>query len=204
MPRNALRGASPRQAVEKGQFGISLRCILAVMALVTGLYQFTPVAAEGESATVPRELLPTGVHITPTAAEGAIFQALNPDLPSNPDFVAGQAVTTAVSPDGNTLLILTSGYNRNTSPTGSRIPEESNEYIFVYDISGNEPVKRQVLQAPNTFNGKAWPLGCHAFYVSGGGDNNVHVFAQQAGSWSEDGSAISLSHSAGHGLDTPL
>jgi DNA-binding beta-propeller fold protein YncE len=147
--------------------------------------------------------LPTGVYITPTAAEGAIFQALNPDLPSNPDFVAGQAVTTAVSPDGNTLLILTSGYNRNNNPTGSRIAQESNEYIFVYHIAGDTPVKRQVLQVPNTFNGMAWHPSGHAFYVSGGADDNVHVFAQQDGSWSEDGNPISLGHTTGSGLDTP-
>jgi len=57
--------------------------------------------------------------MTPTAAEGAIFQPLNPDLPNNPDFTAGQAVATIISPDGNTLLILTSGFNRNFAPDGS-------------------------------------------------------------------------------------
>jgi hypothetical protein len=101
--------------------------MLAVMALVTALGRMTPVAARGQHQADPAELLPTRVHITPTAAEGAIFQALNPDLPSNPDFLAGQAVTTAISPDGNTLLILTRGYNRHNDPTGRRIPEESNE-----------------------------------------------------------------------------
>ena len=62
--------------------------------------------------------LPTGAFITPTAAAGADFRPLNPDLPTRPDFVAGQAVSTAVSPDGNTLLVLTSGYNRNNGPDG--------------------------------------------------------------------------------------
>src|SRR5262249_50148717 len=61
------------------------------------------------------ELLPTGVRVTPEAAEGALLQPLNPDLPALPDFVAGQAVTTAVSPDGQMLLVLTSGYNRNNA-----------------------------------------------------------------------------------------
>ena len=100
------------------------------MALLTTLGCLIPVAAQGEPPVVPGELLPTGVRITPTAAEGAIFQPLNPDLPSNSEFLAGQAVTTAVSPDGNTLLILTSGYNRTNDPTGRRIHEESNEYVF--------------------------------------------------------------------------
>jgi hypothetical protein len=62
------------------------------------------------------ELLPTGVRITPEVVEGSLFQPLNPDLPGRPDFVAGQAVTGTSSPDGQTLLILTSGYNECVPP----------------------------------------------------------------------------------------
>jgi hypothetical protein len=90
-------------------------------------------------------MLPSGVRITPTAAPGALFEPLHPDLPMRPDCIAGQAVTTAVSPDGTTLLIVTSGYNRNDGPNGALVPEESRESIFVYDITGKQPVKRQVL-----------------------------------------------------------
>jgi YVTN family beta-propeller protein len=201
MARTALRRTSLRRTADQGRFGMSLRAILAIMALVTALGRLTSVAAWGESQAVPGELLPTGVHITPTAAEGAIFQALNPDLPLNPDFLAGQAVTTAVSPDGNTLLILTSGYNRNNDPTGRRIPEESNEYVFVYDISSDAPVKRQVLQVPNTFNGIAWHPNGQEFYVAGGTNDNVHTFALQGGLWSVSGTPISLAHTTGEGLD---
>src|SRR5579862_1546557 len=57
--------------------------------------------AESNSA----ELLPTGQAITPEAAAGARFQNLNPGLPGYPDHLAGQAVTTAISHDGRTLLI---------------------------------------------------------------------------------------------------
>src|SRR5579863_5746061 len=59
-----------------------------------------------------RQVLPSGMTITPMAAPGAFFVSLNPDLPGLPSFVAGQPVTTAMSPDGATLLVLTSGYNR--------------------------------------------------------------------------------------------
>ena len=200
MARRALRGASPLRAAEKGHLGMGLQRIVAVMALVTTLGCLIPVAAQGEPPVVPGELLPTGVRITPTAAEGAIFQPLNPDLPSNSEFLAGQAVTTAVSPDGNTLLILTSGYNRTNDPTGRRIPEESNEYVFVYDISGEVPVKRQALQVPNTFNGIAWHPTGQEFYVAGGVNDNVHTFALQGGLWSTAGTPISLGHEAGEGL----
>src|SRR5450830_770237 len=50
--------------------------------------------------------------ITPLAVPYARFETLNPDLPGMPDWLAGQAVTTVVSPDNKTLLVLTSGYNR--------------------------------------------------------------------------------------------
>ncbi|MEO8812801.1 MAG: hypothetical protein ABI376_07820, partial [Caulobacteraceae bacterium] len=57
------------------------------------------------------EILPTGQAITPTAAAGAVFQPLNPDLRSDPGYTVGQASAMALSPDGRTLLILTSGFN---------------------------------------------------------------------------------------------
>ena len=139
------------------------------------------------------EALPTGVRITPTAAPGAFFQKLNPGLPTRPDFVAGQAVATSLSPNGNTLLVLTSGYNRNNGPTGKRVAAESNEYVFIYDVSANVPVQRQVIQVPNTFNGIAWNPDGQAFYVSGGVDDNVHVYQSQNNAWAETG-VIGLGH----------
>lgn len=145
------------------------------------------------------EPLPTGFSITPKAGEGATFQPLNPDLPSRPDYLAGQAVATSLSPDGKTLLILTSGYNRMNGPDGKRLPEESNEYVFVYDVSNGQPVKRQVIQVPNTFNGLVWHPSGLEFYVSGGVDDNVHVYQQSGGKWAEAG-AIALGHTAGLGL----
>ncbi len=80
------------------------------------------------------EILPTGKRIIPAAA-GAEFESLNPDLLTRPDFLAGQAVMTAISPDGKTLLVLTSGYNRNVGSTGASVATEAYEYVFVYDIS---------------------------------------------------------------------
>src|SRR5260370_41888758 len=62
--------------------------------------------------------IPTGVQITPSAAPGSSFQALNPGLSFDPRFTVGQAVTTAISPGGTTLLNLTSGDNRQNFPSG--------------------------------------------------------------------------------------
>src|SRR5947209_13828547 len=99
------------------------------------LFVFCLLAASSQSQQnkVSRpEPLPTGMSITPTAARGSTFQALNPDLPELPQFTADHPVSTASSPDGSTLLILTSGYNRNNDSKGKAIPALSSEYVFVF------------------------------------------------------------------------
>jgi YVTN family beta-propeller protein len=150
------------------------------------------------------EILPTGMSITPTAAKGAVFQPLNPDLPGLPQFTADHPISMAVSPDKATLLVLTSGFNRNNDAEGNVIVAESSEYVFVYDISRQPPVKKQVLQVPNTFAGIAWaPDGKH-FYVSGGGDDNVHIFDLSHGRWKESHRPVALAHSAALGLRNRL
>jgi YVTN family beta-propeller protein len=145
--------------------------------------------------------IPTGVQLTPQAAPGAIFQALNPGLASDPSFTVGQAVTTAISPDGKTLLILTSGYNSQNFTSGpnagKRNPAESNEYIFVFDISGGKPQQKQVLQIPNAFDGLAFNPNGKEFYASGGPDDNVHFFGSSGNSWAESGSPVKLGHAGG-------
>src|SRR6266852_1238538 len=144
------------------------------------------------------EPLPTGKSITPAAAKGSIFQTLNPGLPAPfADIVADHAATTATSPDGNTLLILTSGYNLNNDSTGAQVNSASNEYVFVYDISVHPPVKRQVLQVPNTFDGLVWNPSGKEFFVTGGVDDNIHVFDLSGSTWAESLPAIPLGHVAG-------
>jgi YVTN family beta-propeller protein len=147
------------------------------------------------------EALPTGMKITPTAASGSIFHSLNPGLPTRPDFLAGQAVSTATSPDKKTLLILTSGYNRNYDQSGRTILTESKEYVFIYDISENLPRMLQVLQIPNTFNGIAWNPRGHEFYISGGVDDNIHIFQLDGMVWREASVPVGLNHIKGLGLE---
>ena len=68
----------------------------------------------------PAQALPNlGQQITPLAPPNSRFEPMNPDLPDNPAWLAGQAVTTVVSPDGKTLLVLTSGYNRVYNANGT-------------------------------------------------------------------------------------
>jgi YVTN family beta-propeller protein len=148
------------------------------------------------------EELPTGARITPTAAPGSQLMSLNPDLAANPTYLADHAVSTAESPDGKTLLVLTSGYNlNNVVATGSAIPDQSTEYVFVYDISVNPPVKRQVIQVPNTFVGMAWNPSGNEFYVSSGGDDGLHVYAKGGSAFAEiAASPIAFHHGAAVGL----
>jgi DNA-binding beta-propeller fold protein YncE len=158
--------------------------------------------AAGPAARSTRSpIAPSGIRLTPTAAAGATFVRLNPGLRDFPGYVAGQAVTTATSPDGKTLLILTSGYNRLSDHTGKVIAADSAEYVFVYDISHGRPEPHQVLRVANTYMGVAFaPDGKH-FYVAGGVDDDIHVFQHSGGGWSEDTSAlIRLGHHAGKGL----
>src|SRR5689334_19178852 len=60
----------------------------------------------------------TGQHITPTALPGSVQQFLNPGLPGYPNFVAGEAVRSQLSPDGKTLAVLCAGQNSLDKPDG--------------------------------------------------------------------------------------
>ena len=187
--------------------GASL-AVLIVVAVIFGCEKPSPdVKAQvppvvhALPAMTQSEILPTGMTITPMAAAGSYFVPLNPDLAGVPNYVAGQPVTTAMSPDGKTLLVLTSGYNRLNGADGRRMKDYSNEYVFVFDVSQAQPKKMQVLQVPNTFDGIAWNPNGQEFYVSGGVDDDVHVFSMQGGRWSEAGAPIRLGHEKGLGID---
>ncbi len=165
--------------------------------------------------------------ITPLAPPGAQFQQLNPDLADHPGWLATHPATTAISPDGGTMLVLTSGYNRVFDQGGDSLtsfyPPDSEEYVFVYDISSGAPIKKQVLRVPITYFGIAWdptstntnPVGPNTsahFYVTGCSQDDVHVFSYDgaAGLWAEENlvsnskgqmvPALGLGHTTGVGL----
>ncbi len=143
------------------------------------------------------QILPTGATITPNATPGSVFGPLTVALPDYPNYSPDGAETTAVSPDGKTLLILTSGFNLNLDANGSYQPQDSGEYVFVYDISTPAtPVKTQVVQlvSERAFDGLVWNPNGSAFYVAGGADDNVHTFTLQSGLWAEFGAPINLHH----------
>jgi DNA-binding beta-propeller fold protein YncE len=128
--------------------------------------------------------------ITPLAAQGSSFQPLTtPWLVNGTPWAAGHAVSSVVSTDGNTLFVLTSGFNRiyyadsaqgyafeaeppvvdGPSTADGGVPEAnspSSEYVFIYDISAGTPVYKQNVMIPNAYHGIAYDPKQAAFYVS--------------------------------------
>jgi DNA-binding beta-propeller fold protein YncE len=101
-------------------------------------------------------------------------------------------MATAVSPDGKTLLVLSSGYTIGKSP----------QHIFVYDISTLRPDKKQTIKIQNSFAGIAFNPNGKTFYVGGGEDDNIHIYSlRMNGSWTEAKKPIPLGHPPGNGID---
>src|SRR5215831_7421301 len=132
--------------------------------------------------------LPNGLMITPDAAPHSSLMMLNPGMPGRRDLTMGQAVTTALSPDGSTLLVLTSGYNKDG-------PQKFDEYVFVFDTTAYPPRQLQAVPVPNSFCGLAWNPNGNEFYVSGGMDDRIYVFGKARSGMFSQAAAISLGHS---------
>ncbi|MEH2325606.1 MAG: beta-propeller fold lactonase family protein [Nostoc sp.] len=158
-------------------------------------------------------LLPTGQIITPAAAPGSTFAPLGTGLRTDNNADAAEAVSTALSPDGKTLLVLTSGYNQNFKdentgitftypvldpltgkPSGTTTPKA--EWVFVYDVSSGKLVKKQQINIPNTYNGLAWAKDGSRFFVSGGIDDRVYVYASNGSQYVPDAPFILLGHNS--------
>ncbi|HKD23024.1 MAG TPA: bifunctional YncE family protein/alkaline phosphatase family protein [Rhizomicrobium sp.] len=145
-------------------------------------------------------ILPTDKSLTPTAATGATYQDLNPDLATAPDIRAGRAAAVSVSPDGKMLAVLTSGFNLHFARDGSPAPELSSEYVFLFDISGPQPKQQQVLPIPNSFQGLAWSPSSDSLFAAGGSDDTVQEFVHR-GSVFVGARTFRLGHKVGLGLD---
>lgn len=157
-------------------------------------------------------LLPTGQIITPAAAPGSTFAPLGTGLRADKNADAAEAVSTALSPDGKTLLVLTSGYNKNfkdesgnnlTYPvldplTGqpTSVKTSNAEWVFVYDVSSGNLIERQKINIPNTYNGLAWSGDGKRFYVSGGIDDRVYVYTFNGSKYVPDAPFILLGHNS--------
>src|SRR5215470_18090611 len=144
----------------------------------------------------------TGQYITPTALHGAVRQFLNPGLPGYPDFVAGEAVRSQLSPDGKTLAILCAGQNSLVKPDGTNDTAASTQFIFLYDVSGahkQAPVLTQVIQQKNSHVGLVFSPDGNTLYAAGGRDDAIYAYGKSGGSWVQ-AAKISLGHTGGIGI----
>ncbi len=175
-------------------------------ALVSLMLVSIAVLSSGQASHGVR--VATGQRITPAAAPGTIIQRLHTDFRSDENADAANAVTTALSPDGKTLLILTTGFNNGFSkddgtpleypildpvtgqPSGNTT--SSAEWVFVYDVSRAVPVQKQKLNLPVTDNGLVWNASGTKFYVSGGSDDIVYPFKKVNGNFQPDAPFIVL------------
>lgn len=114
---------------------MQMKTLLRRSSAVAGLALAFLVSDRAAYAVSTPVVIPTGATITPDAAPGSTFQYLSTSLPDFPNYFPDSAEATAVSPDGKTLLILTSGYNYQLDSNGNVLPQDSSEYVFVFDIS---------------------------------------------------------------------
>jgi DNA-binding beta-propeller fold protein YncE len=139
----------------------------------------------------------TGQQITPLAPHGSHFTYLDPGLANYPGHVVGQAVTAVTSPNGRTMLVLTTGDYGIYTTTGSHDSAASTDWVFVFDITSNHPKQVQAIQVQNTYNGIVFDPNGREFYVAGGRDDSVHAYALTNSAWTEEaGSPVSLGHTS--------
>ena len=102
------------------------------LGLLTGSILF-PTLQAGAAPQSNMELLPTGQFISPRAIPGAVQQLLNPQLSAKPTQVVSGAIKSQLSTDGNTLAVITAGYNTvYTGANNSTLDnDDSTQYIFI-------------------------------------------------------------------------
>ncbi len=151
---------------------------------------------DGNNGTLP---LPTGQYVTPTAPlTNAVQQDLNPGLADYPNFVAGSAVRSQLSPDGATLAILCAGQNTLYNTAGKVDVANSTQYIFLYDVAGankTSPKLTQVVKQVNAHVGLVWSPDGNTLYAAGGNDDAVYAYAKAGGAWSQ-AAKIALGHNS--------
>ena len=142
--------------------------------------------------------LPSGQYVTPTVIDDAVQQYLNPGLAEYPDFIAGEAVRSQLSPDGTTLAVLTAGQNSLYRPNGTVDAANSTQYIFLYNVEGANkarPALTQVIKQMNAHVGLVFSPDGNTLYAAGGNDDAVYVYTKNGGSFTS-AAPIALGHFA--------
>jgi DNA-binding beta-propeller fold protein YncE len=163
------------------------RAILLFVVIVTSFH--------ATSAADPIQL-PNGLAITPTAAPHSAMLPLNPHADGRPDYALAQPVSTALSPDGKRLLVLTSGYNKERGVKDA----QTSEFVLIYDASVFPVRFLQALPLPNTFCGMEWNPNGNEFYVSGGVDDKIYIFGRNDDNTFSRHASVALGHAHGKGL----
>ena len=153
----------------------------------------------GNTGALP---LPTGQSVTPTFVNGAVQLYLNPGLPAYPNFVAGEAVRSQLSPDGTTLAIICAGQNSLDTPAGAVDTANSTQYVFLYSVAGADkttPRLTQVIKQTNAHVGLVFSPDGNTLYATGGNDDTVYSYSKSAGGQFVAAHQIALGH-AGKGV----
>jgi len=200
--------------MQKWNRSINIAISLAVLAfgLVGSARGQSPQFRDDDDKKSPT---PPGLYITPTALANAVQQLLNPGLTNYPNFVAGEAVKAVVSPDCNTLAILTAGMNSLYYPNteanvannliGTVDTAASTQFLFLYDVSGankSKPVLKQVIQQLNAHVGLVWAPNSQTLYAAGGCDDAVYAYANNGSSFVLS-AKISLGHAPNGCVSNP-
>jgi YVTN family beta-propeller protein len=141
---------------------------------------------------VATTLLPTGQDVTPMAVPGSVAQLLNPKLPAYPNFVAGEAVRSQLSPDGKTLAVVTAGQNSLYLTTGVVDKDNSTQYIFLYDVTSGTPKLAQVIKQTNAYVSLVFKDN-NTLYSGGGTDDAVYAYTKTGSIWAQ-AAKIALGH----------
>src|ERR1700722_8261317 len=139
---------------------------------------------DNHGQTTSRTQLATGQYITPTVIAGSVQQPLDPGLPAYPNFVAGEAVKSQLSPDGTTLAIICAGQNSLDNAAGSLDSANSTQYIFLYNVAGAnkaKPALAQVIKQTNAHVGLVFSPDGNTLYATGGNDDAVYVYTRSDG-----------------------
>jgi hypothetical protein len=155
--------------------------LLKVAILVSVAQIVTQACAQDGSGALP---LPTGQYNTPTAIRGAVQQFLNPGLPAYPNFVAGEAVRSQLSPDGTTLAVICAGHNSLDKSDGTLDAANSTQYIFLYNVAGankTKPALLQVIPQTNAHVGLVFSPDGKMLYAAGGADDAAYAYSLTGG-----------------------
>src|SRR5215470_7783049 len=172
------------------------QALLKVVILASAAQIVMPAHADERPERNGGVRLATGQFITPTFLRGSAQQFLNPGLPAYPNFVAGEAVRSQLSPDGTTLAVITAGHNSLVKPDGTTDTANSTQYIFIYNVAGAnkaQPVLKQVIKQTNAHVGLVFSPDGKTLYAAGGADDIVYAYTVTGGTWSL-AAKISLGH----------